>query len=513
MPGWVRDVLRRVGEGFAGFLKRRARLNARMRSRYSAARMAALAAAVCGALAVLMLFVPNYLGMGNDGIANAKMGYYQLSYLDGGTDAEAAPTNAWFTRVYELTSMDRGTEFSLQSAMVRIAKALDWIFTRDPLFDIRFLALLYMLIYLPGVYLIIRAALECVQNFSEAALLAALGVLIFSDISYIAYLNSLYSDALFYILLLYLAGSMLLLRREGKRQALYLLLIGASGAGLCLVARRGLLIGIIAAFFLLVHLRYIHGGRARALSAAAACFVLAAAMLSAFCVNGEFDDTGKYHAMTRGVLLQSKDPAEALEDMGINASYSVLADDSLYETYPATQLANPLISEAFLNGYSTLDIALFYVRHPGALISMWDLSARAAMDLRRDYCGNYEQSTGMPAMSKSLLCSAWSILKARSAPKTIGYLLVLMLIVFAASGRRLFGRRAQVQRWNLTYFLTCTCLAAIALADMTYVILRSGDAQLVQYNIVPGAAMDILLYFVAAEMLHKLNVLEDGDGN
>ena len=101
----------------------------------------------------------------------------------------------------------------------------------------------------------------------------------------------------------------------------------------------------------------------------------------------------------------------------------------------------------------------------------------------------------------------------QSAPKTIGYLLVLILIVFLSSGRKLFGRHAHAQRWDFTYFLTCVCLFAIAMADLTYVILHSGDAQLVQYNIVLGAVMDILLYFVAAEMLHKLNVLEDKDGN
>ena len=206
-------------------------------------------------------------------------------------------------------------------------------------------------------------------------------------------------------------------------------------------------------------------------------------------------------------------PAKTLESMGINASYSVLADDSLYEYYPTTQLANPLISEVFLNSYSSADIALFYVRHPGALLSMWDLGVKAAVNLRRDYCGNYERGTGMPPMGKSLMCSVWSIFKMQSAPKTIGYLLVLILIVFLSSGRKLFGRRAHAQRWDFTYFLTCVCLLIIAMADLTYVILHSGDAQLVQYNIVLGTVMDILLYFVVAEMLHKLNVLEDKDDN
>ena len=511
MPNGIQNLLNRIAGGIGKLSRLRAKLNGYMRTKYSANLLAGLTAAVCGILTVIMLFVPNYLGMGNDSLANEKMGYYRLGYLN--EDSDDIATNSYFTRVYELTSLDRGTEFSLENALVSIAKAIDWVFTRDRLFDIRFLALLYTLLYLPGVFLILKAALECVKNFSEAALLAVLGALIFSDISYIAYFNSLYSDALFFILLLHMAGNALLLRREGPHQNLYILLLGISSAGFCLVARRGYLAGIVVAFFLLMHLRYILEKRARMLSVVTVCLVLVASMLSVFQVNSEFDDTGKYHAMTRGVLLQSSNPAKALENMGINASYSVLADDSLYEYYPTTQLANPLISEVFLASYSTSDIALFYVGHPGALFSMWDLGVKAAVNLRRDYCGNYERSTGMSPMSKSLMCSAWSIFKMQSAPKTIGYLLVLSIIAFVASGRKLFGRHAHAQRWDFTYFLTFVCLLVIAMADLTYVILHSGDAQLVQYNIVLGTVMDILLYFVVAEILHKLNLLEDEDGN
>ena len=119
----------------------------------------------------------------------------------------------------------------------------------------------------------------------------------------------------------------------------------------------------------------------------------------------------------------------------------------------------------------------------------------------------------MPAMGKSLVCSVWSIFKGQSAPRTIGYLLVLVIIVFASSGRKLFGRRERIQRWDFTHFMTGVCLLIIAMADLTYVIMHSGDAQLVQYNIVLGAVMDLLLYFVVAEILHKLNILEDRDEN
>ena len=503
----VRKLLNLLKRLIEAFSRLRRRLNRFMRAKYSTNFLAGVAMAACGVLAVIMLLLPNYLGMGNDSLANAKMGYYKLGYIDEEIISGQVASNAYFTRVYELTHLDGGSEFSLERVMVNLAKALDWLFTHDQLFDIRFLALLYIVLYLPGVFLVIKAALERVRQFSEAAALAGLGVLIFSDISYIAYFNSLYTDALFFIMLLYMAGSSLLLHRDGKRQSLYVVLLGLSTMGFCLVAKQGFLAGVIVAFFLLMHLQYVVRKNGKALNVIVTCLVLTTSILSLFQVSSEFDDTGKYHAMTRGVLLQSADPAETLEDMGINLSFSVLANDSLYEDYPVTQLANPLIQREFLDRYATGDIMKYYIRHPGALISMWDLGVKAAVNLRRDYCGNYELSTGMPPMGKSIFGATWSIFKIQSAPKTIGYLVVLVVVILMMTGKKLLGKHPQ--RWDFTYFMTCMCLLTLGMADMTYVMIHSGDAQLVQYNAVLGTVMDILLYFVCAELLHKLNVLED----
>lgn len=187
-----RKRLNRLQGGWTALSRRKARLNSLMRARYSANRMACAAMILCGLLAAVMLLMPNCLGIGNDSIANVKMGYYKLGYTDDAIISGDVATNAYFTLVYALTHLEGGREFSLESAMVSLARSLDWLFTRDQLFDIRFLALLYLLLYLPGVFLIAKAALERVSQFSEAAVLTVLGILIFSDISYIAYFNSLY---------------------------------------------------------------------------------------------------------------------------------------------------------------------------------------------------------------------------------------------------------------------------------------------------------------------------------
>ena len=51
-------------------------------------------------------------------------------------------------------------------------------------------------------------------------------------------------------------------------------------------------------------------------------------------------------------------------------------------------------------------------------------------------------------------------------------------------------------------------VTAIGVADITAVICLSGDAQLAQCSMTFGVTLDLLLYFVVAEILHKLNILE-----
>lgn len=490
--------------------EKRRSLNRKMEQHYSPVRLAFGVSVVCMLIMVVMLFVPPYLGVANDSVANHKMKGFGLDYLEReDVPDEEVQTNAYFTRVYETVHAD-GQEFTAHTFFVKLAKAVDYFFTRDNLFDIRFLALLYGVLWLPGVFLLMKSALERVKFFSEGMVLAAAGVLIFADVSYLTYFNSLYADALLYICMVYLAGAALALHKKSRWSSVYILILMIAGTLLGLVSKKCFTVGIFLAFFCILQIRVFKEYRLKKVLVMAAAVLLAGSILSFFQCTEEFDDTSKIHAMTRGVLLQSRNPVETLESFGIDPSYAVLADCSLYDYFPVSELENPLLHEEFMDKYHTGEIALYYMKHPGAMVSMWDIGIKSAFNMRRSYCGNYESSTGRPAMGKSIFWSAWSVFKERSAPKTIGYLVVLVIVFSAMSGRKVFNKRV-FDRWDYVYFTGMVTFLLIGLADITYVILKSGDAQFVQFNMVIGVIMDILFYYVLAEILHKLNILEAGN--
>jgi len=501
------NILSKIAYFVKGILDKRAELNKRMKQHYSARLLALIGVGVCCFICVVTLFFPPFLGVANDSIGNQKMEEYGFTYrkADRG-EAEDFYSNEYFTRSYEMNGEPQEIKSS-HRLFLGIAKAMDNLVTGDNIFDVRFLALVYMFFYLPGVFLVLNSALERVRFFSEGVLLDVMGVLIFSDISYITYFNSLYEDALVFICLLYLAGAALSLHKERRWNVVFLLVLTVAGAILCTVEKRFFLVGMFFATFLFAQTRIFKKTNEKAVVMMMALVLTFCSIFSFFECHEDFDETGKFHAMTRGVLLQSENPDDVLEEIGIDVSYSILADCSLYEYYPVAEISNRFLKEGFLDQYSTMDIVYFYIRNPGAIISMWDMGVKAALNLRRDYCGNYERSTGMPPMGKSIFWSVWSIFKTRSAPQTIGYLALLILVFSIMSGRKVFNRYA-VDRWNYVYFFLMLVMAVSGIADLTYVICKSGDAQFVQFNVTLGVVMDILLYYVAAEILHKLNIME-----
>jgi len=487
---------------------KRKKLNKWMAARYTPSLLALLGTVASLIIAVIILFAPPYLGVANDSLGSTKMTEFGLMYResDRGEDPDHFSPNEYFTRSYQIYRNAQPINTS-QNLFVRFAMALDALFTSDNLFDVRFLALLYLILYLPAVYLVLKAAMERVSYFSEAATIAILGTIIFSDISYLAYFNSLYSDPLIFICILYIAGAALSIHKEKKGEIALQLVFTLAATLLCLLEKRFFLCGILCAILIGSQVRVLANNSRKIVTGGFAVILIACSVFGFYWCGEEFDEISKVHAVTRGILLEDQNPDKVLESMGIDVSYSLLTDQSLYDYYPPAEISNPLLHEGFLDRYSTLDIALYYLKNPSAIIAMWNNGLQSALNLQRSYCGNYERSVGMPPMAKSLFWSIWSAFRQRSIPSTIGYLLVLIIAYTAMSGSKVFNRKA-VHRWDYIYFITMLTITAIGLCDISYVIFRSGDAQLVQFSMPFGVTMDLLLYYTIAEILHKLNILE-----
>ncbi len=502
-------ILSKIILGFQYLFRKRQLLNRKMKDKYSPRMIGLSAAIIVGFLWVIAIFTPPYLGVADDGTFYKVMEQSGLSYIQEDT---ADIYNNYYIRIYKLDNVKSVSGIgNSQEIFIKSAIFLDRIFTKDGYFDIRFLAALYGIFFLPAVYSLVKQACIRVSNFSEAIVILVFGVLIFGDITYLTYSASLYPEALWLICLLYTAVIICSLRKGNSFLKLFSLML--VGIPFSLSRQQCGIIGILIAGFFLRAI-FLDKGLAWKLNCILYALILSiSGFISLYKLEPDFSITSKYHSMTRGVLFQAENPEKALEEFGINSSYSVLANTSAYDYYPLVTSDTKVLYEGFYDKYSPYDISLYYVKHPGNFIRMMDIAVKGVTNLRRSYCGNYEMSAGMPRMAKSLFWSGWSNFKERSMPKTIGYLILLLIISFVFYGRGTQpGSNRNPLKDSQLMAETVIITAGIGITQAVITIIMSGDAEITQHGFLLGAALDVILYFTAADLLSKLDILQEREG-
>jgi hypothetical protein len=495
----------RLVSGLKYLLGKRKLLNFRMKDKYTPHKMAVAAVIVIGFIWIYALFLPPYLGVSDDGTFQKTMAGVGLTYIQ---EDSSDIYNNYYVRLYKQDGSISAGFHNSQEVIIKTAVFLDNLITNDKFFDIRFLAVIYGILLLPAVYVIVKQACIRVTNFSEAASITFLGVFIFGDITYITYFASFYPEALWFICLVYIAG--LISSLTGKYAAVKVLFLTLFGMILCFSRQQCWIVGILLAGFF-VRAVFLTRRVLWKLGCIFLAFVLSiSGLVSFYRLGSDFTITSKYHSMTRGVLFQAENPEKALEEFGIDSSYSVLANTSAYDYYPQVLPEARVLQHGFFDKFKSYDIAIYYMKHPGSFIGMMDIAVKSVTNLRRSFCGNYEKSAGMPVMAKSLFWSGWSNFKERSMPKTIGYLILLIVFIFLfyspGNRGRLIVKKPKASQLMLE-MAVITMVIGISQAVIT--IIMSGDVLLNQQGFLLGVSMDVLLYFIAAECLSRLNILED----
>jgi hypothetical protein len=503
-------VLNRINKVIA-FIKKlsqiRKYINKRMEGRYSPSLIALVATLAAMLIITIMLFGPNNLGVADDGSISRVMNSAGIYYMQ--TEVSDIYNN-YFVKIYSnVLSGYHIRDFLLNSQIliVKTAVFLDNLVTRDKYFDIRILALMYGTLYIPAFYMLIKQACMRVKEFSEGFAIGFAGVLIFTDVAYITYFNSFYPEALWFISLMYCVAAALSFQenRSGYKDFGSMVVIIIAGITLTTSRSQTACIAILLAVFclklLFIRRNWIWGVIC-VMSAFLLTFVSIICMIN---MDSDFDETSKFHAMTRGVLFESSNPGVTLSEFGINPSYEMLTDVSSYDYLPMVKANDEVLKKDFLDKYTQMDIALYYARHPGSFLSMLDVSIKSCYGIRREYCGNYEKSVGFPERAKSFLWSGWSNFKNNSAPKTIGYFTFLIgaiVILF----RKGYSIRPYKKRRSTIFMDTMMMVVLICLSQAAITIINSGDAQMVQHCFLISYGIDIITYFVFADIVHRINI-------
>jgi hypothetical protein len=359
--------------------------------------------ALCAAICAVQLLLAGYIGLADNGDFPKVYARFDCGPPDGVArnfvhfvpDYEFGPQYHWVSDVLS-------SEILLAAGPTLLVKAAG-----ARVFNIRWLGALNVALFLAAFY----ALLVCLRR-RGAVVQIALGLLaiwIFTDVAYLSYFNSFYSDTPAILGLLLMVPLALLLTRDEEPSRAVLWLFAAAAALFITSKMQHGLYGFLPASFALWIGRRRKTARRTAL---AVCALLLGAEVAAYATTSEdYWAHPLFTAIFFKVLPAAGTPVQALRELGLNEADLRYAGMNAYSE--GTPILDRLWIAAFTHRTSYARLFSYWVLHPrqatAALAT--DLVVNAPM-IRAPNLSNFRREDGHPPGALTRRFASWSTLRA-----------------------------------------------------------------------------------------------------
>jgi hypothetical protein len=394
-------------------------------------------------LIAFQLFVPPITGLSDNN---------DFSKVFGVSDICKAPfetLNTYFISGYDAGPKCRWPSgfISSEALFVSVGRGLGRPFTGRYHFDLRWSAAVHLAVLAAAMALFL--CLTRRQGKWVRFLLPPLAILMFTDVAYVAWLNSAYMDNASWVLFLLLTSA----AASGIAEV-----YGITGVLLVFSKAQhavlGIPFGLLAAWFAWRNRRrqpYVW------LLSAVALLVSAAVMPAL--TPPEYANISLYNLIFYRLAPNEK---EVLPELGLDAGYQKWVGTQAFAK--DSPLPDPDWTRAFTAQVSFADIARLYCRHPGIALRRLNYELHDSVHLMRpDYMANYRQEDGFPPHSVATRFSFWSNLRMRAFSKYPFLILVIyaLPLLGAVVRPRLLPLALVLVVAGLSEFAICTLADAI----------------------------------------------------
>ncbi|GFP77815.1 glycan biosynthesis hexose transferase WsfD [Clostridium fungisolvens] len=447
------------------------------------------------------LFIKPVIGVADNGDFYriiSQSGLYHLSKND--NDIFFGYFNRYYG-IYKYYNENGMMLLSTQAILIRIALFLNKILKDGYIFDIKYLAILYVITMDFAAYFIIKSLIMDIKLKRYKLLAVLLFVLIFCDTGYIAYFNSFYGEAVNLSFFLLSIGLLLYIYTFDKLTPKYLMLF--SIISLIFIGSKQQLapVGILYCLVLLRLLIITNNKHIKKTIKILTGTFLVVSAIFYFSIVGPFDYINRYHSMTRGVLLNEVNPEEVLSEFGINSQYSILAGNIFYKSMPVIDPNDNKLMNEFYSKYSFGSILKYYAKNPRAFGKVMSIASENAYSIKPDVMGNYEKSAGKSFGERSSFFSLYSYFKSKYLPHNIGFTIFLIIIyfIFAINDYMLHRNKKDTKAQLVEeVFLFVFIVGA---SQVLVSVLGAGDADISKHLFMFNVSFDLMVYFSAIRLL------------
>lgn len=447
-------------------------------------------------LAYILMLRP-IIGVADNGDFPRIMGSTGLQYLTGDYNERYF---GFVNRQYRigLALPMGGGYFSTEIFMVSIAVMLSQAVVNTGIFDIRYLSLLYSIIFVIAIFLIIRYNRR--RLGAASWLLAGLLVFVFADIGYISYFNSLYGEAVSLVFLLLMMGSGMYLVLKDKPQLWVLVVFFVSAAFFTGAKIQNCPAGILAIFagLRLLKLRGDRSWRRAAVFGVSA--LIAVSLISYIFVSRDIKVCNKYQTVFFGILKDSPDPAGDLSELGIDPDLAVLAGTNYFMTSYPVDIRSADFKNQLYESVNNIKILGFYLRHPDRFMNKLEVAAQNAFKLKQGF-GNYEKYEGVAYRQTANIFGLWSDFKMNVLPHSLLFIALFYTGYFSVMAFEYIRRRDARGR---LYLELIGFLGMTGLMQFVIPILGDGEADLSKHLFLFNVTFDGMFIVAAVYLAYRL---------
>lgn len=376
-----------------------------------------LAAFILSALIIIMLFLPPFLSVADDGSMFSVIQNSGLYRLWQDSDMQ---DGSFATLTYGISSYN----ISFSNTLSFLVSALKFITLPFGIFDVRLLALIYSLMFIFSAYYVIKHSKA--EPFFTNYMLVVLIALIFCDVGYITYFNTLYKEGAALSIFLTLCSTMYYISVSKNPKPISFALFGILSALFVAIKTEYAFIGILLIVFA-IRLFALKKELVLKIISLISCFLIIISV--AFSQNYTSSDERKislYHSVFLGALYKSSNVSGDLKDLGLSNELAPLANTAYYDK-TNIDVKGDFMKKEFFDKISYTQIFKFYVTHPLRFVQMVNLSANNGYFIRMKYLSNYQKQSGKMPSQNAKLFSIYSFLKGRAIPNTLVFTLIALL--------------------------------------------------------------------------------------
>ncbi|MFD5021540.1 hypothetical protein ACFWMP_21820 [Paenibacillus sp. NPDC058367] len=392
--------------------------------------------------------------------------------------------------------------FSSQSLFIKLAIGLNKLFFSSEVFDIRFQAAIYTILYVIAIYLLIEA-ITWRMSRKKGFIIAGIAIFIFGDTGYTAYFNSFYGESVVMITMIFMFASWLMLYRKRFNDYAMLALFVISTLILTTSKQQNAPVGMIIAV-LACSLLWIRRDKIfRILTMASLALMLFAGVFTYLNISNEFVNINQFHAMTRGVLKESPDPEAALKALGMDEQFAILKNSIHYEKYVTIDVNSPLLEENFYSRYGFVSILKYYLTNPDQLNSILNVAAQSAFSIKPAAMGNFEHSVGKEFRAQSHFFTGYSQLKQTLAPRTFGFIFLWMVLVIGLYMPSFVKAIKSRDFRGMQRMVLIVASIGIGLSGIFVSIIGAGDADISKHEFLFTLSFDLVTFLTLSSVIGR----------